>query len=404
VVDADHLTCPTVVKESSSMEFPGIASLTGLRVVDVTTNVAGPFATQILGDLGADVIKVERPGTGDDTRGWGPPFWPDGESVTFSSLNRNKRSIALDLTDQADVETFVRLVETADVLVENMRAGAFAKLGFDWTRLKELNPRLVYARITGYGARGALASRPAYDPLMQAWSGLMSLNGHDESGPARVPVSLLDKGSGMWAVIGILNALRLRDRTGSGSEVVTSLLDTALTWEASQLAGIAADGQVPRRLGSATPGIAPYQAFQARDAPLVIAAGNQRLWERLCESLGRRELLEDPRFATNRDRFVNREDLVVELESVLRGGTAGDWVDKLTMVGIPCSVVRTVDQVVSDSHVVATGALVDVALGAARERRLVVSLPLETDGQRFGVVTTAPALDEHGDKIRGELA
>lgn len=382
-----------------------ITSLSGLAVLDVTTNVAGPFATQILGDLGADVLKVERPGSGDDTRGWGPPFWSNGQSVSFSSLNRNKRSIALDLKDTEDAAVFASLVAEADILVENMRAGSFAALGYDWERLHELNPRLIYARITGYGPRGSLAARPAYDPLIQAWSGLMSLNGEDGGGPARIPVSVLDKGSGMWAVIGILNALRLRDATGEGSEVVTSLLDTALTWEASQVAGYVADGRVPGRLGSATPGIAPYQTFDTQDRPIVIAAGNERLWLRLCEALGRTDLLEDERFRTNAARVVHRSELVTELESVLRRGTAVDWIDKLSMVGIPCVQVRTVDQVADDPYVASTGALVPMARDDVDgDKRIAVALPLEIDGQRFPIAAPPPELDEHGDAVRGELS
>jgi crotonobetainyl-CoA:carnitine CoA-transferase CaiB-like acyl-CoA transferase len=381
-----------------------VSSLEGLRVVDVTTNVAGPFATQILGDLGADVIKVERPGSGDDTRGWGPPFWSDGVGVSFSSLNRNKRSIALDLTDEGDAALLTSILAEADVLVENMRPGAFARLGFGRDRLAEANPRLIQCHITGFGTRGRLAGRPAYDPLMQAFSGLMSLNGHPDGEPARIPVSVLDKGSGMWAVIGILNALRLRDRTGVGSEVNTSLIETALTWEASQIAGYLADGRVPAPMGSATPGISPYQALRTQDRPLVVAAGNQRLWVRLCEALGRTDLMGDIRFRTNADRVSHREDLVLELESVLLTRSAKEWSERLGMVGVPCSVVRTVDLVADDPLLEDLDVLARDTTADEGASQVWVNLPLETNGHRFPVRRRPPELDQDGSDIRKEFS
>ncbi|TYQ10495.1 UNVERIFIED_ORG: CoA:oxalate CoA-transferase [Gordonia westfalica J30] len=374
-------------------------SLVGLRVVDVTTNVAGPFTTQILGDLGADVIKVERPQGGDDTRGWGPPFWPDGTGVTFSSLNRSKRSIGLDLQDETDREVFGALIDSADVLVENMRPGAFARLGFTAENLKNRNPRLIYARITGFGSRGPSAMRPGYDPLVQAYSGLMAMNGAPGSGVARIPVSILDKGSAMWLVIGILDALRMRDQTGVGSEVTTSLLETALTWESNQIAGVVADGTTPRQMGSATGGIAPYQAFATLDEPLVIAAGNDRIWARLCSALDRSDLINDPQYVSNADRVKNRDKLVVEIESALRVRSAQDWEAKLASVGVPCSVVRRVDAVAEDPLLTELGLLVDQS-GLDTGPQVGISLPLEFDGQRVPVGRTPPRLDQDGVEIR----
>ncbi|SDG24682.1 CaiB/BaiF CoA transferase family protein [Pseudonocardia oroxyli] len=373
-------------------------SMAGLRVVDVTTNVAGPFATQILGDLGADVIKVERPGSGDDTRDWGPPFWPDGTGVTFSSLNRSKRSIALDLHDAADLEVLRGLIDTADVLVENMRPGAFARLGFTAESMRATNPGLIYARVTGFGSRGSAAARLGYDPLVQAYTGLMAMTGAPGSPVARIPVSILDKGSAMWLVIGILDALRVRERTSAGAEVSTSLFETALTWESNQLAGVLADGTTPRRTGSATGGIAPYQAFETADEPLVVAAGNDRIWRRLCIELGRPELADDSRFTTNADRVRHREELVAVIESVLRTRPAAEWEAAMARSGIPCSVVRGVDAMASDGLLDELGLLVDQ--GDPADGQVGLSLPLEFDGRRVPVGRRPPGLDEHGADVR----
>jgi crotonobetainyl-CoA:carnitine CoA-transferase CaiB-like acyl-CoA transferase len=376
-----------------------VLGLAGVRVLDVTTNVAGPFATQILGDLGADVVKVERPG-GDDTRGWGPPNWPrSGESVTFSSLNRNKRSIALDLTAEQDRAVFERLLVGADVVVQSMRPGAFERLGYGYERLREINPAVVYAELRGFGPVGPRAEEPAYDPLMQAFSGLMSLTGEAGRAPARIPVSILDKGTGMWTAIGILNALRRRDETGTGAHVVTSLLETALTWESTQLTGYLANGEVPEPLGSATAGIAPYQAYATADAHIVIAAGNQRLWQKLCAALDRAELVDDPRFADNSRRFEQRAALEEELTATLRRRPAQEWVATLAQAGVPASVIRRVDEVVADEQVRALGALERVPHPIEEDYTL-VHTPILTDGSRFPLRSHPPALDGDGAALR----
>ena len=377
-----------------------VLGLAGVRVLDVTTNVAGPFATQILGDLGADVVKVERPSGGDDTRGWGPPNWPQsGESVTFSSLNRNKRSIALDLTAAEDRAVFERLLADADVLVQSMRPGAFERLGYGRERLQALNHALIYAELRGFGPLGPLADEPAYDPLMQAFSGLMSLTGEAGRAPVRIPVSILDKGTGLWTAIGILNALRRRDATGRGAHVVTSLLETALTWESTQLAGYLANGEVPEPLGSATAGIAPYQAFATADAHIVIAAGNQRLWQKLCVALERPELLEDERFADNSRRFENRDALERELTATLRTRPAERWVETLARAGVPASVIRRIDEVAEDAQVRALGALARVP-HPTQEGYTLVHTPILTDGSRFPLRSNPPALDADGPALR----
>lgn len=372
-------------------------SLAGIRVVDLTMSVAGPFATQILGDLGADVVKVERPPHGDDTRRWGPPFWGDDGSL-FQGLNRNKRSLLLDLKDEADKATLTRLVDEADVLVQNMRPGTLDRLGFSYDAVRARNPRLVYCEITGYGPAGPLKDRPAYDPLMQAFSGLMSLTGEEGRAPARIPASILDQGSAMWAVIGILDALARRERTGEGSLVQTSLLETALNWLPSQLMGYFAQGAVPRRMGSGTPGIVPYEAFEAFDGWIIIAAGNDNLWRRLCGAIGRPDLLADDRYATNPGRVTNRAELSQELSATIREKDSAHWLSVLTEAGVPVTPIQPLTEVVAHEQVQALGAFVPVPHPSIDNFR-VIATPIRVNGEYYPVRFPPPALGEGGDEI-----
>lgn len=376
-----------------------IGSLEGIRVVDVTTSVAGPFAAQILGDLGADVVKVERPEVGDDTRRWGPPFW-EGEGCTFLSLNRNKRSVVLDLKADRDREAFLRLVDDADVLIQNLRPGALAKLGLGADELRRRNPRLIYCDITGYGLHGPQAMSPAYDPLLQAFGGLMSLNGEEGGAPARVPSSILDQGTAMWTVIAVLDALRTRESTGEGAHVHTSLLQTALMWLPSQLTGYFAEQVVPPRLGSGTVGIYPYAAFPTADNWIIIAAGNEKLWTSLCTVIERTDLLDDPRFLRNPDRVAHRDELFHELAATLRGKDSHTWVDLLTEAAVPTTPIQTLDQVVADEQVAAIGALPEVDHPRIEGHR-VVNLPIQIDGAYAPVRRVAPLLGEHNEEVLG---
>jgi crotonobetainyl-CoA:carnitine CoA-transferase CaiB-like acyl-CoA transferase len=375
-------------------------SLAGLRVIDVTMSVAGPFATQILGDLGADVIKVERPGVGDDTRRWGPPFW-NGESCIFAALNRNKRSCALDLKDERDATRLRELLTTADVFVQNLRPGTLAGLGFGYDDVRRLNPRIIYCDLTGYGQRGPLADSPAYDPLMQAFGGLMSVNGEQGRPPVRIPASILDQGTGMWLVIAILDALRTRDQTGRGAHIHTSLLNTALMWLPWQLLGYFAEGTVAKPLGSGVAGIVPYAAFPTADGFIIIAAGNQGLWRRLCEALGREDLLDDPRFAENPDRVAHRDELTEELSATLRTRGRDHWLGVLERVGVPATPIQTIDQVVAHEQVRAIDGFAEVAHARIDDFRL-VNLPLQVDGEYPPVRRVPPQLGEHTAEILAE--
>jgi formyl-CoA transferase/CoA:oxalate CoA-transferase len=378
-----------------------VGSLQGIRVLDITASVAGPFATQILGDLGADVIKVERVDGGDDTRRWGPPFWA-GESPMFLSLNRNKRSLALDVKSQEGHEVLRELVARSDVLVQNLRPGALAKLGFDYPRLHEINPRLICCDMTGYGHAGPLRERPAYDPLMQAFSGLMSLTGEPGGAPVRIPASLLDQGTAMWTVIGVLDALRTRETTGEGCQVQTSLLQTAMMWLPSQLLGYFADGELPVKQGSGTRVIAPYQAFPTADGHVIIAAGNDNLWRRLCSAIQHIDLAEDPRFSDNPSRVANREELAEALSETLRTRTTAQWQEVLGEAGVPVTPVRTVDEVVEDEQVQAVGILRHVEHPRIPDYT-VINTPICRDGEYLGEPVAPPELGAHTAQIMADL-
>ena len=379
--------------------MPG--SLHGIRVVDVTASVAGPFATEILGDLGADVIKVERTEGGDDTRRWGPPFW-EGESAMFLALNRNKRSLALDLHHDRGREVLWRLLESADVLVQNLRPGALSRHGFSYEAVSRVNPRLIYCDMTGYGPRGPRRDQSAYDPMMQAFSGLMSVTGEEGRPPARIPASVLDQGTALWTVIGVLDALRTRDETGRGRLLETSLLMTALPWLPVQFTTYFASGQVPERLGSGAPGIAPYQAFPTADEYLVIAAGNDALWRRLCGVLGREDLLADPRFVDNPSRVQHRHELFEEMSRTLRTRPRDEWVAELAAVQVPATPIQTLDQVTSDEQVVATGMFQQVDHPRI-DGFTVINMPVLEDGEYPEVRSVPPEHGEHTREVLAEL-
>ncbi|MFI6740063.1 CaiB/BaiF CoA transferase family protein [Nonomuraea sp. NPDC050451] len=308
-------------------------ALSGLLVADFSRVLAGPYATMLLADLGAEVVKVERPGAGDDTRAWGPPYAPDGEATYFLGVNRNKRSIALDL--RADVEVARALAARADVLVENFRPGTMDRLGLGYSSLRELNPGLVYCSITGFGS-GPGAGLPGYDLIAQAVGGLMSVTGEPGGHGTKAGVALVDVITGLHAGLGILAALRHRDNTGEGQHVEVSLLSSLLSALTNHASAYAAAGVVPQAMGNRHPSIVPYEVFEAADRPIVIAAGNDRQFQALCRALNRPDLAEDARYATNADRVAGRDDLVAELNAALAARTADEWFEALTAAGVPC--------------------------------------------------------------------
>ncbi|QYC39992.1 Formyl-coenzyme A transferase [Nonomuraea coxensis DSM 45129] len=308
-------------------------ALDGLLVADFSRVLAGPYATMLLADLGAEVVKVERPGAGDDTREWGPPYGPGGEATYFLGVNRNKRSIALDL--RADAEVARALAARADVLVENFRPGTMDRLGLGYDALRELNPGLVYCSITGFGS-GAGAELPGYDLIAQAVGGLMSVTGDPDGPGTKAGVALVDVITGLHAALGVMAALRHRERTGEGQRVEVSLLSSLLSALTNHASAYAAAGVVPRAMGNRHPSIVPYEVFETADRPLVIAAGNDRQFQVLCRVLDRPDLAADPRYATNAGRVTARADLVDELNAALRGRPADAWFELLTAAGVPC--------------------------------------------------------------------
>ncbi len=370
-----------------------IRPLSGITVVEIGHSVAAPYAGMILGELGAEVIKVENPNGGDACRGWGPPF-TEGTATAFHAFNRAKRGITIDLTDPAQVAKLRALIcERADVAIHNQKYGTLDRYGLSAAALIAEKPSLVYCNIGAFGATGPLRDRPGYDPMMQAYGGLMSLLGEDGRPPVRVTVSIIDMATAMWAVIGILAALHERGRTGSGGVVDTSLYETTLAWMTLPISAYLADGEIPERHGSGVGPIVPYQAFAAADGHIMVAAGNDNLFRRLCGAIGRPGLAEDPRFRTNGDRVVNRAALVSILSDLLATEPIAVWAARLDAAGIPNGPIRTVDQVVADAQTAALGIIQRSGPFS------LVGLPLSFDGARPPFAKLAPGLGEDNHKI-----
>jgi crotonobetainyl-CoA:carnitine CoA-transferase CaiB-like acyl-CoA transferase len=363
--------------------------LAGVRVVDVTSSLAGPYCTEILGALGADVVKVEHPERGDESRAWGPAFWHDA-SVMFYAANLNKRSLALDLTRGRDV--LLRLVERADVFLQSLRPGTAKRLGFGADELRARNPRLVYCDIGAFGRDGPLRERPGYDPLLQAFGGLISVTGEHDRPGVRVGASIIDQGTGMWAALAIVAALH----AGGGHTVDVSLFETAVGLLPYQITDYLASGDVPQRHGTAFPLIAPYQVFRVRDGELMIAAGNDGLYRRLCVALGVPELADDPRFATNRDRLGRRNELAVLLQETLVELRLEDVLARLTDAGVPAAPVNDVRQVADHEQTAALQLI-------QRAPEATVAFPVSFDGRRLPHRTPPPRLGEHTFDVLHEL-
>ncbi len=366
-------------------------------MADLTQNIAGPFCTQILGDMGAEVIKVERPGRGDDARAWAPPFWGD-ESATFMAMNRNKRSLALDVKKDGGLQVLRRLVARADVFVQSLRAGVVAELGLDFEGATRVNPHLVYCSITAFGGRGPLRDLPGYDPLMQAYGGLMSVNGHPGQEPARVGTSIVDMATGMWAALGIVAALRQRDATGRAVEVTTALFETALMWVSYHAMGYLGSGEVPQPQGSGTAMIAPYQAFPTADGFAMIAAGSDALFVRLAQALGAPALARDPRFTDNPSRVRNRAVLVEALSTLTGELKTADLLERLRAAGVPSAPILTVDTVMDEPQTKASGMLVPAPHPRLPDYRS-LGLPILWDGVRPAVRRVPPLLGEHTEDV-----
>ena len=379
---------------SENQPVPG--PLAGLLVVDLTRVLAGPFATMMMADLGARVVKVERPGSGDDARAYGP--FVHGRSAYFARVNRGKESVALDLRAEADRAVLLRLAERADVLIENFRPGVMDRLGLGWPALSARNPRLVYASVSGFGQTGPWRERPAYDTVVQAAAGLFAVTGQPDGPPAKMGTSIADLSAGLYAFGAVLAALRGRDSTGRGARVDVAMFDAALSLLEGAALHYLARGTEPPRLGDMHHSISPFGTFRCADAPIVVCAANDGLFGVLCTVLGRPQLVGDPRFADNAGRVAHRDQLSEQLEAALAAAPAGDWLDRLGAAGVPSSAVAGV------------GAALDSAQAAAR--RMVVSaggLPMPGNPMKIAPWADPaerpgpPELDQHGAAVRAEL-
>ena len=381
--------------------------LGGRRVLEMTEALAGPYCAMLLGDLGADVIKIERPGIGDQSRRWGPPFL-EGESAYYLSVNRNKRSLEVDVKDPEGRALLHRLLRTADVFItNNPRMESLARAGIDPQTVKALNPALVYAAISGYGHSGPKAGRSGYDVIAQGESGSMAATGGPDDGPIRFPTPMADISAGIYTLIGILAALYGRDNrvdgSGRGRLVDVALVDSQLTWLANIGGSFFATGERPPKMGNAHPSITPYQPLRARDKELIVAVGTERLWQRLCELLGARQtLMADPRFASNEKRNGHRAELVAELESLFAARDADDWVERLVAAGIPAGPINFPEDALTDGHLAARGMIVELEhplIGLVRS----IGNPIHLSGAALSYRRHPPRLGEHNEEIIAEL-
>ena len=374
--------------------------LDGLTVVDLTRALAGPYCTMMLADLGARVIKVETPDGGDDTRGWGPPFY-EGESAYFLSINRNKQSLTLNLKDSRGRDLLLRLARRADVLVENFRPGAMDRLGLGYAALHDQVPRLVYCSISGFGQTGPFRERAAYDLIVQGMGGIMGITGEPDGAPMRVGVAIADICAGMFAAYGILAALRVRDRTGAGQWIDAAMLDGQVAWMTYMAANYFATGEDPPRVGSAHLNLVPYQPFQTRDGFVNVAVGSEGLWQKFCEAVELR-IAADPRFATNADRVRNRGALLAVLVPVFRRRTTVEWVDRLLAAGVPAGPIYSMREVMEDPQVRHREMVIELEHPRAGRIR-VNGVPVKLSDTPGAVTSPPPMLGEHSEAVLREL-
>ncbi|MDE0035243.1 MAG: CoA transferase [Deltaproteobacteria bacterium] len=371
--------------------------LDGIRVLDLTRVLAGPYCTMFLGDLGAEVVKIEQPGRGDDTRSWGPPF-QGGESAYFLCVNRNKRSVTLDLRTPDGIELLRRLALEADVLMENFRPGTLAGWGFSEAEIRRDNPRLIYASLSAFGASGPMKERPGYDLAIQAWGGLMSITGPADSEPSKVGVAIIDVVAGLMLGSSIAAALYAREQTGEGQRIETSLMEAEIASLINAGSNYLVTGKVPGRWGNAHPNIVPYQSFPTADGHLVVAVANEAIWARFCEGVGKPELAADPRFDTNAHRVENRDALIALLDDLFRRRPGREWIELLNDAGVPCSPVQDIRQVFDSPQVRATEMLREVDHPTAGKVRM-AGLPVKFSGTPASIRLAPPRLGEHNEQV-----
>ena len=395
------------------------SALPHIKVLDLSRVLAGPWCTQMLADLGADVIKVERPGEGDDTRHWGPPFLQDSEgndtthATYFTACNRNKRSVTIDMAQPEGQALIRQMAASSDVLVENFKVGGLAKYGLDYESLKALNPRLIYCSITGFGQDGPYAERAGYDLMIQAMSGMMSITGNPEGtpggGPLRVGVALTDLFTGVYACSAILAAIEVRHRTGIGQYIDMALLDVGMAILANQAAGFLNTGKVPQRQGNSHPSLVPYQSLPTQDGAMLLAVGNDGQFARFCDAAGQPQWAQDARYATNTLRVTNRDTLIPQIEVVTRTRTTAQWVALLEHKAVPCGPINGVDEAFADAQVVARGLKVNQPLAPAiADSTAITSIasvasPLRMVDTPPVLHRPPPALGEHTDAVLASL-
>ena len=377
-------------------------ALEGIRVLDLTRALAGPFCTLMLGDNGADVIKVEMPGSGDDTRKWGPPFIGE-ESAYFLSINRSKRSLTLNLREPQAKEIFLKLAESSDVLVENFTPGVMERFGLAYDEVKQTNPKIVYCSISGFGQDGPYRNRPAYDQIMQGISGLMSITGEPDGEPQKIGIAVTDIGAGMWSAFAIMAALHHREQHGEGQYIDVSMMDAQVAWLTYQAAYFFANGEPPKRMGAAHPTLVPYQAFMCQDGKYInVAVGSERIWARFCQGVRREDLQNDPEYAVNSDRVRNRAKLVPMLQECFLTRPVADWVEDLQEANVPCGPINDLADVFADPQVLARNMYVEIphpTLGSIKQTGLPIKFSL-TPGR---IDRHPPLLGEHNQEILEDL-
>jgi crotonobetainyl-CoA:carnitine CoA-transferase CaiB-like acyl-CoA transferase len=377
--------------------------LKGLRVLDLTRVLAGPTCTQMLGDLGAEIIKIEKPDSGDDTRGFAPPFWPETkESAYFLGVNRNKQSVTVDIAKSEGQALVHKLLEHCDILAENFKVGALAKYGLGYEQLKVKHPRLIYCSITGFGQTGPYAPRPGYDALIQAMGGIMSLTGEPNGSPQKAGVPVADLFAGLYGCIGILAAVNHRNNTGEGQHIDIGMLDTHVAWLANQGMNYLATGENPPRLGNQHPNISPYQEYPTQDGYLILAVGNDPTFERFCKNFGLDDLPKDPRFATNAARVANRDLVTQTLTPVMKSKTTAAWVEALEALKIGCGPINTLKDVFADPHVIARDMVVKMQHASGQEIEVIAN-PVKLSATPPDYRSPPPVLGEHSDHVLGGL-
>ena len=378
-----------------------VRPLEEIKVLDLSRALAGPYCTMMLADMGAEVIKLEMPGRGDDSRAWGPPFL-EGESAYFMSVNRNKKSMTLNLKKESAIEIIHKLIKQSDIIIENFRPGTMERLGLSYTEVKEINPKIIYCSISGFGQDGPYRLLPGMDQVLQGMGGLMGITGEPNGPPIKVGVAVADIAGGMFAAYGIMLALFNREKTGKGQKIDNSLLDNQIAWLTYRAGSFFVSGEIPKPLGSGHPVIVPYQAFKAKDTYFNLAVGNDQLWEKFCKAVGLEEIMNDPKYATNSNRVKNREEVVKIIEDLICTKETKEWLKILTDAGVPCGPIYTMEKLFSDPQVLHRKMVQEVDHPKAGTIK-VTGIPLKLSDTPGEILTAPPVLGQHTKEILHEL-